>query len=462
MSPETLNDLQARLHEPLKSVLGELPKVTDEAASQPEFMGGETAAWQRLVHLSTSGLLTSYKDTRNGLLGTEYSTRLSAYLSMGCLTARQIHEELVKLEDGTDETYKDANGYGDGENEGTKGIRFELLWRDYMRLCTRKFGRKLFRANGFREGEGYNKTWKMPDADAAVAGQEPSPKEIAEMFERFKGGTTGMGLIDASQRELLHTGYTSNRARQNVASFLSKHIGIDWRYGAEWYEMLLVDYDVSSNWANWQYVAGVGNDPRGDARTFNPVKQAFDYDKDGAYVKAWVSEVRELPKLENVFQAWTSDPEDLESCGIADDIMVKDPLKRIEFHVDKKPKASRRTYSRKRAQPRGGRWQGNGALRSGMPEVPGGFAGPGYPDLTMLPPAPAPLVPIAHSTGPWRGNVMDQTVPFVPEYAVGGWYLADGTQGHSYNACRGGPRGYSGRGFRGRQQPYHYPPYPGH
>lgn len=79
-------------------------------------------------------------------------------------------------------------------------------------------------------------------------------------------------------------------------------MGIDWRYGAEWYECLLVDYDVSSNWANWQYVSGVGNDPRGENRIFNPVKQAFDYDRDitvpaeaggktkggGAYVRMWV------------------------------------------------------------------------------------------------------------------------------------------------------------------------------
>jgi len=78
---------------------------------------------------------------------------------------------------------------------------------------------------------------------------------------RFRAGTTGTGLIDASLRELFRTGYTSNRTRQNVASFLSKRLNIDWRVGAEWYECMLVDYDCASNWGNWQYVAGVGNDP---------------------------------------------------------------------------------------------------------------------------------------------------------------------------------------------------------
>jgi deoxyribodipyrimidine photo-lyase len=169
-----------------------------------------------------------------------------------------------------------------------------------------------------------------------------------------------MGFIDASQRELLHTGYTSNRARQNVASFLSKHLQIDWRYGAEWYEMMLVDYDVSSNWSNWQYVAGVGNDPRGDARIFNPVKQAFDYDKDGMYVRTWVPEVSGLEKLENVFQPWTASITDLEACGLLGNIAVTNPIKRIEFMVDKKPRQPRKPSAKKRGQGRGGGRRGGG------------------------------------------------------------------------------------------------------
>ena len=91
-----------------------------------------------------------------------------------------------------------------------------------------------------------------------------------DSIESIKLTTNSMGLIDASQRELNHTGYNSNRTRQNVASFLAKHLYIDWRYGAEYYEMMLIDHDVHSNWSNWQYVSGVGNDPRGESRIFNP------------------------------------------------------------------------------------------------------------------------------------------------------------------------------------------------
>jgi deoxyribodipyrimidine photo-lyase len=140
-------------------------------------------------------------------------------------------------------------------------------------------------------------------------------------------------LIDASQRELFLTGYTSNRARQNVASFLAKHLGINWKLGAEWYECMLTDYDVSSNWGNWQYVAGVGNDPRGEARVFNPVKQAYDYDPQGEYCKAWVEEVRALDEPQEIFQPWkvgTERRRELELEGLE---MVERPLKKIDFKV---------------------------------------------------------------------------------------------------------------------------------
>ncbi|OAQ86350.1 cryptochrome DASH [Purpureocillium lilacinum] len=264
--PATLEEIEACLLQPLGDLLRNAPSYPDGAESAHPFRGGESHAQRRLAHLIKSGSMSSYKETRNGLFGLDF-------------------------------------------------IRFELLWRDYMRLCMAKFGQRLFRQSGFTQGDKYDKIWKTANKREAKHDQDPSPDDIARILERFYEGTTGMGLIDASQRELFHTGYTSNRARQNSASFLSKHLGIDWRYGAEWYEMLLVDFDVSSNWANWQYMAGVGNDPRGDARIFNPVKQAFDYDKDGTYVRTWVPELKDLEKPENVFQAWTASSSELEQHG---------------------------------------------------------------------------------------------------------------------------------------------------
>ncbi|RDA89356.1 hypothetical protein CP532_6168 [Ophiocordyceps camponoti-leonardi (nom. inval.)] len=372
--PDSYEQFEANLLKPLDGILPDPPKFPDNTESVHPFKGGEDSGQDRLADLLKSASATSYKATRNGLLGPNFSTKLSAFLALGCITARQVHEALAKFEDGKDAACEGVEGYGGGENEGTKAIRFELLWRDYMRLCTSKFGRKLFNLSGFTQGKKYDGKWKSADKKMAPKGQTPSPVEVAKLLDRFHRGNTGMGLIDASQRELFLTGYTSNRARQNAASFLAKHLGIDWRYGAEWYEMMLVDYDVSSNWANWQYVAGVGNDPRGDARIFNPVKQAFDYDKDGTYVRAWLPELKDLEKSENVFQVWTSSAEDLEKTGLTHNIMVTDPLKRIDFKLDRKPRNSRRPFPRKRGGQGGGR--GGGGGRRG-PNGGGGSRGGG-------------------------------------------------------------------------------------
>ncbi|KAJ4182587.1 hypothetical protein NW755_010354 [Fusarium falciforme] len=364
--PDNYEEFERRLLQPIDYMLANPPVLPQDAKSAHPFDGGESFAWERVRHLVKTGGMCTYQETRNGLLGVDYSTKLSGYLALGCISARSIHEELMKLEDGTDQAYVRSRGFGRGENEGTKAVRFELLWRDYMRLCTMKFGAQLFRVSGFKGATGqYEKKWKTADKKMAAIDQDPSPEELGRIIDRFLEGTTGMGLIDASQRELYHTGYTSNRARQNVASFFSKHLGIDWRYGAEWYEMMLIDYDVSSNWANWQYVAGVGNDPRGDARIFNPVKQAFDYDSNGAYVRTWVPEVKYIEKLENVFQVWTTDEEELLKYGIVDDIMVTQPVKKIDFQVDRKPRGPRRPYRWRRGPGRGGRRGGGGGPSNG-------------------------------------------------------------------------------------------------
>lgn len=322
--PDSLDGIIEALHAPVPEFLeiSDPPKWPSGTKSAHPFIGGTKTGQERIDHLISSSAMSTYKDTRNGLLGEDFSTKLSAWLALGCITAREVHARTRVFEDGTNEAtqFKGAQGFGKGENKGTSAVRFELLWRDYMRLCTRKFGPRLFRISGFRNDDSY--PWKSPSKNDTAT---------QEKLARFLNGTTGASLIDASQRELLLTGYTSNRARQNVASFLAKHLGIDWRIGAEWYEATLVDYDVSSNWGNWQYVAGVGNDPRGSARVFNPVKQSFDYDKEGAYAKAWVEEVRGVQDLMGVFQPWTVSEGQRKEVGLEGYIGAEEPLKRIDF-----------------------------------------------------------------------------------------------------------------------------------
>ncbi|KAL2042721.1 hypothetical protein N7G274_004480 [Stereocaulon virgatum] len=320
--PTTLEATITTLHKPLFPFLGltHPPTYPKNASSAHPFHGGETSGQDRIRHLITSGSVSTYKDTRNGMLGLDFSTKFSAWLALGCITARQIHSYLLAFEDGTTDLGKGVHGYGKGENKGTAAIRFELLWRDYFRLTTRKFGPRLFRIGGFKEDT--TMSWKYPQKDP----------ETQVKVTRFLEGTTGMGFVDASMRELFLTGYTSNRLRQNVASFLAKHLGIDWRIGAEWYESLLCDYDLSSNWGNWQYTAGVGNDPR-EARMFNPVKQAHDYDPQGEYVKNWVEELRPLDDPQLLFQPWKMSEEKRKELGLVGKEIVEQPLKRIEFHV---------------------------------------------------------------------------------------------------------------------------------
>ena len=312
--PKTLDEMLSCLLTPLDSAeeLKDPPKWPKDAKSAHPFKGGEQTGHERIRHLITSGSMTRYKSTRNGMLGEDFSTKLSAWLALGCITSRQIHWYLLAFEDGNTSLGKETQGYGKGENAGTGWVRFELLWRDYMRLLGRKHRHKLFQVEGTKND---TKTrWKYLEKDP----------QTQEQVKRFLEGTTGTGLIDASMRELYLTGYTSNRARQNVGSFLGRHLGIDWRIGAEWYEMQLVDYDVHSNWMNWQYVAVTD-------RTFNPIKQSFDYDKEGMYIKTWVEELRDLKVVDRVFQAWKVGDDEKAKLGLEELEWVKKPLKRIDY-----------------------------------------------------------------------------------------------------------------------------------
>ncbi len=240
----------------------ELP--TMDARSVLAFQGGETAGLARLQqYFWQQDLLPTYKETRNGMIGADYSSKFSPWLAMGCLSPRYIYDQVQQYE--TDRT----------QNESTYWLIFELLWRDYFAFIAAKHGSKIFRVAGLR---GVQIPWKKDKT----------------RLELWCQGQTGFPLVDANMRELLATGFMSNRGRQNVASFLTKNLGIDWRWGAEWFESCLLDYDVASNWGNWNYTAGVGNDARG-FRFFNIFKQAKDYDPQGKYVKLWLPELAAIP-----------------------------------------------------------------------------------------------------------------------------------------------------------------------
>jgi len=260
---------------PTLAALGVEPPTTDDRAVLA-FQGGETAGRDRVeTYLWQRDCLRRYKETRNGMLGADYSSKFSPWLAHGCLSPRYIYEQVHAYE--TQRV----------QNDSTYWLIFELLWRDYFRFICAKHGDRIFRLSGLQ-------------------GQPIPWKEDWPRFDLWRQGQTGFPLVDANMRELAATGFMSNRGRQNVASFLTKNLGINWQMGAEWFESLLIDYDVCSNWGNWNYTAGVGNDARG-FRFFNIIKQSKDYDPEGAYVKHWLPELAHIP-ASKVHEPWKLQP----------------------------------------------------------------------------------------------------------------------------------------------------------
>ncbi|KAF3569220.1 hypothetical protein DY000_02011347 [Brassica cretica] len=226
--------------------LGQLGLEPQEVTRGMRFVGGERAG----------DLLKVYKETRNGMLGPDYSTKFSPWLAFGCISPRFISEEVQRYE-----RERVANN-------STYWVLFELLWRDYFRFLSIKCGNSLFHLGGPRNVQG---EWSQDK----------------RLFESWRDGKTGYPLIDANMKELSTTGL--------FCSFLVRDMGLDWRMGAEWFETCLLDYDPCSNYGNWTYGAGVGNDPRED-RYFSIPKQAQNYDPEGEYEAFWVQQLRRLPK----------------------------------------------------------------------------------------------------------------------------------------------------------------------
>jgi deoxyribodipyrimidine photo-lyase len=230
-----------------------------------DFKGGENAGLERLhYYLWEQDLLKTYKETRNGLIGGDYSSKFSAWLGLGCLSPRHIYEEIKRYE---------AERIA---NKSTYWLIFELIWRDFYHFIALKYGVRLFKRSGIKHD--MNRSWNQDERG----------------FMKWVNGETGVPFIDANMREIKETGFMSNRGRQNVASFLTRDLGIEWWWGAMYFESLLIDYDVCSNWGNWNYVSGIGNDPRED-RYFNISKQSTNYDPEAEYIKLWLPELKDVP-----------------------------------------------------------------------------------------------------------------------------------------------------------------------
>ena len=223
-----------------------------------DYTGGEKSAWQRIDdYFWRSENLAQYKSTRNDLIGEAYSSKLSPFLSIGTISPIAIYHEIKRFE-------KERCS-----NQSTYWLFFELLWRDFFRMTSLKYGKNIFHESG-------------------INNSTPTPSyQHKKSFEQWTNGDTKDTFVNANMLELKETGFMSNRGRQNVASYFVHDLHLPWHWGAAYFESLLIDYDCASNWCNWMYVAGVGNDPR--HRKFNTQLQAERYDPKGEYQALWLS-----------------------------------------------------------------------------------------------------------------------------------------------------------------------------
>lgn len=237
-------------------VPGVIPEVGDLVAEAPSpglLAGGEAAGRARLDDW-LDRRVAGYEAGRD-VLADDATSRLSADLHFGTVSAAEIVDRI------------------DRRRAGHEAFLRQLCWRD--------FNHQLLAANPDLPRRDYRpRQDRWRDDDGA--------------FAAWADGRTGVPIIDAGMRQLRAEGWMHGRARLLTASYLTKHLGIDWRRGAAHFAHWLIDGDLANNWANWQWVAGTGTDTRPN-RMFNPVAQARRYDPDGRFVRRWVPEIAHLP-----------------------------------------------------------------------------------------------------------------------------------------------------------------------
>ncbi|HLH15113.1 MAG TPA: deoxyribodipyrimidine photo-lyase [Solirubrobacteraceae bacterium] len=251
-----------------------LPSLEQLGLSQPLSQpapGGERAARRRLASFLEHEL-ARYERERDTLAAAGTSS-LSPYLHFGCISAREI-EQRLELRGGA----------------GAQELRRQLCWRDFYAQVLRAFPRNARSEHQRR----YRGTLRWSRSRLR--------------FDAWREGRTGYPVVDAAMRQLAREGWMHNRARLIVGCFLTKDLGIDWRWGERWFMRMLLDGDEASNNGNWQWIASVGVDPQPPARRlYNPVLQQRRHDPRGAYVRRHVPELARVPDA-YLAEPWTMPP----------------------------------------------------------------------------------------------------------------------------------------------------------
>lgn len=266
--PESLRFFDQKVSQLSIDDLNLLPEKIWHQSMMQTWQASESQAKQQLELFINDGL-ADYKQGRD-FPAKQSVTRLSPYLHFGQVSANQIWYALEPLE----------------ENQQAFALKRELAWREFS----------------------YSLLYHLPHMPE---------KNLQAKFDRFawlnepespllkawQQGQTGYPIVDAGMRELWQTGYMHNRIRMVVASFLVKNLMLDWRLGRDWFWDTLLDADLASNSASWQWVAGCGVDAAPYFRIFNPVLQGEKFDKQGEYTRKYVPELANLPD-KYLFKPW--------------------------------------------------------------------------------------------------------------------------------------------------------------
>ena len=253
-------DTPGEINIPTITDAGEIPTLIDLGLDEPvddrraniKLAGGETEALKQLQNFLSNIQQASPKTGKNNA-SSSIASHLSPWITIGCISLRQVYWEVLKTGN-----FQHNNG----------PLILELLWRDYFRFMFKKHGQKFIAAKNDEDGSDF--------AD-----------NQDELFDKWKNGTTGTPLVDAIMHELNATGYINNYSRQITAGYLVNTLKVDWTKGAGYFEEKLIDYSPASNWGNWAFIAGIGNDPR-DSRYFNIARQTGELETKGDFIDTWL------------------------------------------------------------------------------------------------------------------------------------------------------------------------------
>jgi deoxyribodipyrimidine photo-lyase len=246
-----LTDLSSRRRPAYFGNLGDEPPAFDARV-------GEAGAHATLEDFLAR--VENYDQNRNAP-GLDATSGLSPHLHLGTLHPRQVLAAT------------------DGPSRGSEVFRSEVCWREFYADVL------------FHHPES---TWRVLQPSLAHLRVDRDAAAV-ERFQLWARGETGYPLVDAGMRQLLAQGWMHNRVRMVCASFLVKHLHLDWRWGANWFMWRLIDADVASNQHGWQWTAGTGTDAAPFHRIFNPTLQAERFDPEGEYVRRYVAELADVP-----------------------------------------------------------------------------------------------------------------------------------------------------------------------